>query len=43
MSCELDPETLIEALYGEASPATLERVRSHVGTCLLYTSPSPRD
>lgn len=33
MSCELDPETLIEALYGEASPATLERVRRHVSTC----------
>jgi len=33
MSCELDPETLIEALYGEASPATLERVRRHVSAC----------
>ena len=33
MPCELDPETLIEALYGEASPATLERVSSHVAAC----------
>lgn len=33
MSCELEPETLIEALYGEASPATLERVRQHVAVC----------
>lgn len=33
MSCELEPETLIEALYGEASAATQERVRQHLGTC----------
>ncbi len=33
MSCELEPETLIEALYGEAGPATLERVRQHVAVC----------
>jgi hypothetical protein len=33
MPCELDPETLIEALYGEASPAALERVRRHVAGC----------
>lgn len=33
MSCELDPQTLIEALYGEASPADLELVRSHVAGC----------
>ncbi len=33
MPCELEPETLISALYGEASPATLEQVRRHMEAC----------
>ena len=37
------PESLRNAIGVESDPITYEIEKGHIASCLLYTSPSPRD